>query len=126
MAFILCAKAGNCFLVTSRCRRLTLLMAVDSHGHGGEVVLVADFLVMGEQVEDPLEGFMADARIQVAGKTVVSRFDRGVDGVHNRAKPVWLRRECRRGHRVRKRIAQLVLEFLQDQVQGHHPPHAVR
>ena len=38
---------------------------VDTHGHGCEVVFLSHLIVMSEQVQNPLEGFVAYRRIKI-------------------------------------------------------------
>ncbi len=54
---------------------------IDVHGHMGEIVVMRIFLVVGEEIEDSLAGFMADAGIQRFVEAVVTSLNRGMDGV---------------------------------------------
>ena len=44
---------------------------------------MAGFIVVGQKVEDPLKGLVADRRINITGKAIMPCLYRGVDGVDN-------------------------------------------
>ncbi len=93
------------------------------HGHGGEVVFATGLLVVGEQVEDLLERAVADGRVEVAGEAVMAGLDRGVDGVDDAlGHPFGGLEDVGVGQPVLVVLAEHLLQFLQDQVQGDGHP----
>ncbi len=95
---------------------------VDSHGQGGEVVLLRILLIQGQQTQDPAVKRMFQAVINSTGEAVVAGLDRGVDGVNHLAGRFigGLQNSLIAGL-VTKIVAQSAMEDLGDQ--GQHQNH---